>query len=323
MNHPHFTEFLLEHGRLPRIGDEIPPWHYQGWMLPIIQLCHHHPSVVNRWGYYMRVLEQGHIGDEPIPRIDFCEHGHQRDRGLKHLNQCVDILDREFGGWDAMYAFIDWLTFAIGVDKEPRRKISEERQEELYRTFNLEYWLTAPADYFGDALCELKGKRNRTGFYPTPENVVSMMVQMTMHDGRYEDLRRATVMEPCVGTGRMLLHASNYSLRLYGMDIDERCVQCTLINGALYAPWITFPFPESIFDTPGVAIDQVVGDSSRIEQVTVAPAVPALITALDQPPVIEVISPNLSLGQVHLFDYKLTTEIKPKAKKKKRAKALA
>lgn len=27
-----------------------------------------------------------------------------------------------------------------------------------------------------------------------------------------------------------------------GVDINPRCVQATLINGAVYAPWIAFPF---------------------------------------------------------------------------------
>ena len=55
------------------------------------------------------------------------------------------------------------------------------------------------------------------------------------------------VMEPCLGTGRMLLHASNYSLRLHGMDIDQTVLTAALVNGALYAPWMVRPFPEEIF----------------------------------------------------------------------------
>jgi N-6 DNA methylase len=108
-----------------------------------------------------------------------------------------------------------------------------------------------PADYFGDVMCELKGRRNRTGFYPTPHSVCEMMARMTFFDAGRDgavDLRKATVCDPCVGTGRMLLHAANYSLRLYGQDIDPRVVQACLINGALYAPWIAWPFDENIFE---------------------------------------------------------------------------
>ena len=45
----------------------------------------------------------------------------------------------------------------------------------------------------------------------------------------------------------MLLHASNFSLRLYGQDIDPLVVAVCKVNGALYAPWIVWPLPESFF----------------------------------------------------------------------------
>ena len=43
----------------------------------------------------------------------------------------------------------------------------------------------------------------------------------------------------------MLLAGSNYSMRLFGMDIDYLCVLITKINLALYAPW--FYIPDSFF----------------------------------------------------------------------------
>src|SRR5207249_1007009 len=38
-----------------------------------------------------------------------------------------------------------------------------------------------------------------------------------------------------------LLHASNHSFRLYGMDIDGMLCQATLVNGYLYSPWLVRP----------------------------------------------------------------------------------
>lgn len=61
------------------------------------------------------------------------------------------------------------------------------------------------------------------------------------------DPRTLKVCDPCVGTGRMLLHASNYSMRLYGQDVDNMVLTICLINGALYAPWLSFPLAESFF----------------------------------------------------------------------------
>ena len=55
------------------------------------------------------------------------------------------------------------------------------------------------------------------GFYPTPHQICEFMTRMTFGEG--VDHRKETVLDPCVGTGRFLLHAGNHSLRLYGMDI--------------------------------------------------------------------------------------------------------
>lgn len=119
----------------------------------------------------------------------------------------------------------------------------------MYRKggFCLDPLLERPADYFGWMLSELKGRgTDPRGFYPTPMSVTQMMASMLFSGG---DHRAQTVSDPCVGTGRMLLAASNWSLRLYGQDIDARCVTATLVNGALYAPWLSFPFPESFWKT--------------------------------------------------------------------------
>jgi hypothetical protein len=49
----------------------------------------------------------------------------------------------------------------------------------------------------------------------------------------------------------MLLHASNCSLALFGQDIDPLAVAMCKLNGVLYAPWMVFPLPAAIVDTPG------------------------------------------------------------------------
>ena len=111
----------------------------------------------------------------------------------------------------------------------------------LYQVCNVAAWMLWPYDYLGDLLAEnTYGKRQ--GFFPTPHTVVELMTQMTLC-GDAEDMRTKTVCDPCVGTGRMLLHASNHSLRLYGMEIDAMLCQATLVNGYLYAPWLVCPLP--------------------------------------------------------------------------------
>lgn len=48
----------------------------------------------------------------------------------------------------------------------------------------------------------------------------------------------------------MLLHASNFSLNLWGTDIDPLVIAACKINGVLYAPWLAFRFPAEIVPPP-------------------------------------------------------------------------
>ena len=79
----------------------------------------------------------------------------------------------------------------------------------------------------------------------TNEATQELIVRMTHHDISSEgrDPRSFSVCDPAVGSGRMLLHASNFSMNLWGQDIDPLAVAMCQINGALYVPWLSFPLP--------------------------------------------------------------------------------
>ena len=115
------------------------------------------------------------------------------------------------------------MAWALGVsDNKPA--LDDSLQEKLYRCVNIEPWLLHPYVYLGEMLAEQRSRGwNTTGFYPTPHAVCEMMTQMTVNESETtngHDPRTRSIMDPCCGTGRMLLHASNFSLNLYGMDID-------------------------------------------------------------------------------------------------------
>lgn len=57
-----------------------------------------------------------------------------------------------------------------------------------------------------------------------------------------------SVHDPCVGTGRTLLSASNWSLRLSGQDLDGTVLKGCRINLWLYAPWGMFPLPDECYE---------------------------------------------------------------------------
>jgi hypothetical protein len=242
--------FLSEFSRLPRLGDNPPPWSYRGWLLPYIVLLHEDcPAVSDRWGYYCRTLEAGKLLDEPIPQIAF---GQPDQRVFKLLHEWSRLVGWGCGGWSDFRSLLDWLAWGLRVSEEPPR-LSDEVCEKLYRGVDLSPLLQQPHDYLGAHVSQGKARGwNPTCFYPTPHPVVECMVRMTFHDALTEgrDTRLMTVNDPCVGSGRMLLHASNFSLRLSGQDIDPLAVTMCLINGVLYAPWLTFPFPSSLLGLP-------------------------------------------------------------------------
>ena len=165
------------------------------------------------------------------------------------LHKCLDA------NWNyRLPDFLDWILWGFGEamnENGDQPKIDSKTNEKWYRLFNLGLLLTNPTDYWGELYSETKGRGswNRTGFYPTPQNVCNMICKMTMQsdldkaEKNGQDTRILSVMEPAVGTGRMLLEASNYSVNLWGMDVDRVCVNATKINGFLYAPWMVRPAP--------------------------------------------------------------------------------
>jgi len=244
---PDLTAFCRQHKRLPHLGDNPPPWRHRGWLLPyVIGLHETIPSVSNRWGYHLRTLEAGRLLDEPIPQIIF---GSADTKVFSLLHDWSGLIGWDCGGWSDFRTLLDWLCWALALAKEEPR-LSEEVHEKLYRQVNLVPLLETPYDYLGEHVSAGKARGwNPTAFYPTPHPVVECMVRITMHDtgvGDGRDPRTYSVCDPCVGSGRMLLHASNFSLNLHGQDIDPLAVGMCKINGALYAPWLSFPLPDSI-----------------------------------------------------------------------------
>ncbi len=235
------ADFVAAHDRLPLLDLGERPWSYRGWLVAYVQAMHAHPGVdfPDRWGYLAKIK----LGDRdpgPIPRIAFRRPD---NRAAGDIQKAVEIAGR-YGsggwGWSAFRAYLDWLGFGLGVTTDPPR-LDDATNEALYRFVNLQPWLESPYDYLGAYICEMRGRGwNPNAFYPTPHEVVECMVAMQIADSP-GDNRWKSALDCCVGTGRMLLHASNYSLRLFGTDIDPMMVLCTKINGAIYAPWIVCP----------------------------------------------------------------------------------
>lgn len=216
-----------------------------GWLLPF--LLRGDDLLWGRWDYWTRCqCAPGQLPSDPIPEIDFSD-SHNNNGTRKMLEAALNCIPQHgswqtWGGWQFVNYFFDWLLFGFG--HSGHRDLPEEpggctgASNRLYQVFNLDLMQLHPCDYFGYMLAEnAYGKKQ--GFYPTPHCICEMMTRMTFPTG--EDNRTKTMMDPCVGTGRFPLHASNHTLRLYAQDIDGTLCKATLVNAYIYAPWLAKP----------------------------------------------------------------------------------
>ena len=228
-----------------------------GWLIPALTKLE--GKLWQRWDYWFRTQRAGRLLDEPIPDIPFgysSQSRHER-KARQHWEDCLDLVPncgrggwKGWGSWQYVDYLFDWLLFGFGYSGQkqlpPEPHDCKGASMRLYQRFNLAIPLTYPHDYWGDLLAENRFGRS-SGFYPTPMSLVRMLVQMTLNlkagEDCQKDYRAKSVLDPCLGTGRMLLVASNYSLCLYGQDINATVLKASIINGYLYAPWLIKPFP--------------------------------------------------------------------------------
>ena len=246
---PDLSSFFVTNGRLPHLGDPQAPWTFRGWSLPYVIEAERVLDLPPRWDYYFRTLAAGRLLDEPIPHLDF-DHSPHRDV-TRAIEQWLRILEHHQTSWRAFHDLVQWLAWALGVHPEPV-KLDDNTHEALYRAVNLGPLLQHPHDALGAFLAEQRGNRslwNPHAFFPTPHSVVRLMSALTLQDRTTDtgtDPRLDAIYDPALGTGRFLLEGSNRSLVLHGTDIDPLVLMIAKINGALYAPWLSFPLPASI-----------------------------------------------------------------------------
>jgi len=233
----------------PHLTRDLRP----GFLLPY--LLDFDSLTYGRWEYWFEATELGALPDRPIPPIDW-QPPYPRTR--KMLETTLNLIPRHgswqsMGGWEYLRYLLAWMLWGFGHPGygEPEEPFGcEGASMRVYQALNACALTLWPADYFGDLMAENAYGRGQ-GFFPTPMEVCIMMADMLMGNTE-EDLRAKTVCDPAVGTGRFLLAASNYSMCLFGQDIDPTMCMACLVNGYLFAPWMARPLPflKGRSDTP-------------------------------------------------------------------------
>ena len=261
-----------------------------GFLLPY--LLDFDALTYGRWAYWFEAMETEALPDRPIPQVDFLSSADPRTR--KMLETTLNAIPacgigwQSMGAWDFFRYFLQWILWGFGHPgyEEPIEPFGcEGASMRLYQITNLCAWMLWPHDYLGELLAE-NAYGQKQGFFPTPMSLCLMMTQMLMECG--EDMRLKTVCDPAVGRGRFLLTASNYSLRLYGQDIDQMMCMATLVNGYLYSPWLVKPLP---------FLDRDNLDPSKSEQISesiTAQAPPHFAEDLAETEFDEALAPNVA-----------------------------
>lgn len=231
-----------------------------GWLLPYLigtdLMTYHDPRTGEppvdgrlgnyRWAYWLWILEHQALPVDPIPNITFQAQPDRAD--AKIVQDWLYYRVTHHGSWydTAWLDLVRWLLFGFG--KEIDVKLPDDVKAQWYRQVNLHVLLRNPCDWSAFVLQGGLQRDKRTGspwarssgFFSTPMQVCNMMAAMNFgdQDDPLNDSRLETVLDPCVGTGSMLLAASNHSLRLFGTDVVYDLCLCSELNGWLWMPWL-------------------------------------------------------------------------------------
>ena len=218
----------------------------KGWLIPYLTALDQ--MFYKRWSYWTRAVLVDKIPKEPIPHIEFqMPMMYSEQLVKKNLKQCLDRASYRYT--NIFEKFIDWLLWGFNQGKN-FPGINERTDDHWYRTFNLGLFYKEPADHLADLATEYNGSFG--GYFPTPANIVQMMTVMTMGDKPKHKHKIQSVLDPCVGSGIMLMYASNYSLNLYGMDISHLMCKVATVNAFIYVPWLAYrPKHLTMFDQLG------------------------------------------------------------------------
>lgn len=220
----------------------------------------------DRWAWWMACLLNRKVGDWQIPRINFSETSSQSPyeplwrarypdmaskfietigtrQGLsKSITTLIQTFTHRTHAHRALRIIVDAFLYAFGDPQTPKPPADLDPREEHALAFAIHdlvpKFMAHPGDWAARIISEnLYPKGNALGWFPTPMCVCELMSAMTFEG----DSRFKTVNEPCLGTGAMLLAASNHSLRLCGSDIDADMIAWSKFQAFLYVPWLAIP----------------------------------------------------------------------------------
>ncbi|WP_008319469.1 hypothetical protein [Leptolyngbya sp. PCC 6406] len=218
-----------------------------GWLLP--QWLTLDATYQGRYELWRLALTQSTVSllpPEPVPFLNPKDAGFERT--LKMIEACIKALGGYGRGGITEVSFLArWLLYGLGHPYQGTPPVQpysgSDITPKLAQTLDLELLMRCPSDYFGHILAQGKYGQKHSRFYPTLPSVAEAMAAMGHQVGGRSG-QRMRAFDPCLGTGRLSLAASNYCRAMVGWERDKRLLESAIANFMLYAPDLALPIPK-------------------------------------------------------------------------------
>jgi type I restriction-modification system DNA methylase subunit len=211
----------------------------KGFLIPA--LISADEKTTKRWEWHLNNLTKNKI-ILPIPQIKFLET--VEPNTMKMLRTMTNTIKEEgHYGSQAAEKLVEWLAWGFAIKDVNNFPITQKVNDKLKEQFKLQSLLENPSDYFAVLLAE-SGHSGGPGWFGTPMNITTMMTQILFNKENPKPWEGMN--EPCLGTGSMLLPASNYCLNMTGQDISPIMILTAKVNFTLYIPWAVVPYPDKM-----------------------------------------------------------------------------
>lgn len=224
--------------------------HTHGWLLP--ELLWLDATYQGRYELWHCTKTQTNLTLETLARpepIPFLKPGDAGfDKTLTMLKACFSAAggDSQRPGMREVGYLARWILFSLGHPYQTRPPTMDNgpagaKRTRLEHEFDLSQLIRFPSDYFGHLLALSKYGQRHTSFYPTLQPVSALMAELGHQVDQCSKPMR--IFDPCLGTGRLALEASNYARALVGWERDRPLLEVALANFMLYAPDFALPIP--------------------------------------------------------------------------------
>ena len=152
---------------------------------------------------------------------------------IKNLLKSIEIISHKEGHHKSksFELLLDFIAFNSKFQTDVPPSLETRTLEELNKSFNKNLFMMQREDFLGRAYEELDLGDVKKGQFFTPMNICDMMAQITV-DGENKSFP-VNVLDPCVGSGRMLLSAYRvlgFKGFFFGCEIDRLVYKIAVMN---------------------------------------------------------------------------------------------